>query len=45
VLLSRNLNDPLPPDPTSRPDTVGTVPSAVGLVLVVMGIQLASQNL
>jgi MFS family permease len=45
VLLSRNLNDPLPPDPTSRPDTVGTVLSAVGLVLVVMGIQLASQNL
>jgi MFS family permease len=45
VLLSRKLEDPLPPDPTSRPDTVGTVLSAAGLVLVVIGIQLASKNL
>jgi MFS family permease len=45
VFLSREIEDPLPPDPTSRPDTVGTVLSAVGLVLVVMGIQLAADNL
>jgi MFS family permease len=45
VLLSRNVKDPLPPDPTSMPDKVGTVLSAVGLVLVVMGIQVADENL
>jgi len=45
VLLSRKIKDPLPPDPHSRPDTIGTVLSAVGLVLVVMGIQAASTNL
>jgi MFS family permease len=45
VILSRKIKDPLPPDPTSRPDTVGTVLSALGLVLVVMGIQVAADNL
>jgi len=45
VLLSRKIEDPLPADPTSRPDTLGTVLSAVGLVLVVMGIQVAADNL
>jgi MFS family permease len=44
LLLSRALRDPLPPDPTSRPDTTGTVLSALGLVLVVMGIQAADDN-
>jgi MFS family permease len=45
VLLSRKIEDPLPPDSTSRPDTLGAVLSAVGLVLVVMGIQVAADNL
>ena len=45
LLLSRKIKDPLPPDPTSRPDKVGVVLSATGLVLVVMGIQLADENL
>jgi MFS family permease len=44
LFLTRTLKDPLPPDPESRPDTVGTVLSAVGLVLVVMGIQAADDN-
>src|SRR4029453_15385210 len=38
VLLSRKLVDPLPPDPTSPFDTVGAVLSAVGMLLVVVGI-------
>jgi MFS family permease len=45
VLLSRNIEDPLPPDPSSRPDTMGSVLSAFGLVLVVMGIQVAADDL
>jgi MFS family permease len=44
LLLTRALKDPLPPDPNSRPDTIGTVLSALGLVLVVMGIQAADDN-
>ena len=44
VLLSRRLEDPLPADPTRRPDTVGAVLSAVGLVLVVLGILAADDN-
>ena len=43
VLLSRNLTDPLPPDPTRPFDTGGAVLSAIGLVLVVTGI-LAADN-
>jgi MFS family permease len=42
LLLSRSLVDPLPADREARPDTVGAVLSAVGLVLVVMGIQIAA---
>jgi MFS family permease len=42
LLLSRSLVDPLPANPEARPDTVGAVLSAVGLVLVVMGIQIAA---
>ncbi|MFF3502408.1 MFS transporter [Streptomyces sp. NPDC003247] len=38
VVLSRRIDDPLPPDPTRSFDTGGAVLSAVGLVLVVMGI-------
>jgi MFS family permease len=45
LYLSRPLKDPLPPDPTSHPDQVGTVLSASGLVLVVIGIQAADTNL
>ena len=44
VLLSRRIEDPLPPDPTRTFDTVGAVLSAVGLVLVVMGILAADDN-
>ena len=33
LLMSRALKDPLPPDPNSRPDTTGSVLSALGLVL------------
>jgi MFS family permease len=44
LLLSRRLVDPAPPDPTRRPDTIGAVLSAVGLVLVVTGILAADNN-
>jgi MFS family permease len=44
VLLSRRIEDPLPPDPTRPFDTGGAVLSAVGLVLVVMGILAADNN-
>jgi MFS family permease len=44
MLLSRRLEDPAPPDPTRVPDTLGAVLSAVGLVLVVMGILAADDN-
>lgn len=43
ILLARRIEDPLPPDPTRDFDTGGAVLSAVGLVLVVMGI-LAADN-
>ncbi|WP_427168515.1 MFS transporter [Streptomyces sp. C1-1] len=43
VLLSRRIDDPLPPDPTRSFDIGGAILSAVGLVLVVMGI-LAADN-
>src|SRR3954454_21855585 len=43
VVLSRDLKDPLPPDPTRRFDVVGAVLSAAGLVLIVSGI-LASDD-
>jgi MFS family permease len=45
VLLSRNITDPLPPDPSRSFDTSGAVLSALGLVLVVMGILAADTNL
>ncbi|WP_033822080.1 MFS transporter [Kitasatospora sp. MBT63] len=45
ILLSRRIEDPLPPDPTRPFDTVGTVLSAVGLVLVVTGIVAADDNI
>jgi MFS family permease len=45
LVLARKLVDPLPADPSRRPDTMGAVLSAIGLVLVVMGIQAADWNL
>ncbi|MFF9625612.1 MFS transporter [Streptomyces griseosporeus] len=44
ILLSRRIDDPLPPDPTRSFDTAGAVLSAVGLVLVVMGILATDDN-
>jgi MFS family permease len=44
IVLSRHIKDPLPPDPTRPFDTVGSVLSAAGLVLVVMGILAADNN-
>ena len=45
VLLSRRLEDPLPPDPTRPFDTGGAFLSAIGLVLVVMGILATDNNI
>jgi MFS family permease len=45
LLLSRRLIDPLPADPHQPFDVTGTVLSAVGLILLVLGILAASQNL
>jgi MFS family permease len=45
LFLSRKLVDPLPADPNRQADTSGAVLSALGLVLVVMGIQAADWNL
>ncbi len=44
VILSRRIKDPVPPDPTRPFDTVGALLSAVGLVVLVMGILAADQN-
>jgi MFS family permease len=45
VFLSRSIKDPVPADPTSRFDTIGAVLSAIGLVLVVMGVLAADDNI
>jgi len=45
VFLSRKITDPLPPDPARPFDIGGAILSAVGLVLVVMGILAADNNL
>ncbi|MGW7259795.1 MFS transporter [Streptomyces sp. NPDC054834] len=45
VWLSRHIDDPLPPDPARSFDTGGAVLSAAGLVLVVMGILAADNNI
>jgi MFS family permease len=44
LLLSRNLDDPLPPDPTRSFDAVGAVLSAVGMFFIVFGILQAGNN-
>jgi MFS family permease len=45
VVLSRHVKDPLPADPTRPFDITGAVLSSVGLVLIVMGILAADDNL
>ncbi|MFF2847004.1 MFS transporter [Streptomyces sp. NPDC058001] len=45
IVLSRSLDDPLPPDPSRSFDVRGAVLSAGGLVLIVMGILAADNNL
>ena len=44
VLLSRNLNDPLPADPNRLFDLWGAVLSAVGMFFIVVGILQAGVN-
>ncbi|MFD3579056.1 MFS transporter [Streptomyces sp. NPDC058644] len=44
IVLSRRIEDPVPPDPDRAFDTGGAVLSATGLVLVVMGILAADDN-
>ncbi|MFD0378080.1 MFS transporter, partial [Streptomyces sp. NPDC127112] len=44
VVLSRTIDDPLPPDPARPFDTVGAVLSAAGLVLLVTGILAVDNN-
>jgi MFS family permease len=44
VWLSRQIHDPVPADPTRPFDTVGAILSAVGLVLLVLGILAADDN-
>ena len=36
ILLSRKLVDAIPPDPTRPFDTIGAIPSAVGMLLLVI---------
>jgi MFS family permease len=45
VWLSRSIVDPIEPDPTRPFDALGAVLSAAGLVLVVMGVLAADNNL
>jgi MFS family permease len=44
VLLSRRLDDPLPPDPTRPFDAVGAILSAVGMFFIVFGILQAGHH-
>ncbi|MFC6982942.1 MFS transporter [Streptomyces cirratus] len=44
IILSRHIEDPVPPDPTRPFDTGGAVLSAVGLILLVTGILAADDN-
>jgi MFS family permease len=44
ILLSRRLEDPLPPDPTRHFDTAGAILSAVGMFFVVFGILQAQTD-
>lgn len=44
IVLSLRIKDPVPPDPSRPIDVRGAVLSAVGLVLIVMGILAADDN-
>src|SRR5262245_8124491 len=44
VLLSRNMVDPLPADPTRPFDAIGAILSGVGMFFVVFGILQAGSN-
>jgi MFS family permease len=44
IALGRRIEDPLPADPTRPFDTRGAVLSAAGLILLVMGIMAADDN-
>jgi MFS family permease len=44
VILCRRMKDPLPADPSRRFDTVGAVLSAVGMLLLILGILQAGDN-
>jgi MFS family permease len=44
VVLCRRMKDPLPADPTRRFDTFGAVLSAVGMLLLILGILQAGDN-
>jgi MFS family permease len=45
VVLARGIHDPVPADPHRPFDTVGSILSAVGLVVLVGGIMAADQSL
>jgi MFS family permease len=45
LVLSRPIKDPVPPDPSRPFDTIGAILSAVGLVLIVMGVLAADDNI
>jgi MFS family permease len=44
-VLGRRIEDPVPPDPTHPFDTVGAILSAAGLLILVLGIMAADNNL
>jgi len=45
VFLSRNVTDPIPPDPSRPFDVLGAILSAGGMILVVLGIVQAQNSL
>lgn len=45
LVSTRRVHDPLPPDPTRTLDITGTIRSAAGLVLLVLGILAADNDL
>jgi MFS family permease len=45
IVLARRIEDPVPPDPNHPFDTVGAILSAAGLVILVLGIMAADNNL